>query len=221
MPLPKAVTPVHFLGFSVFQPFHFPLPCLLHVSDFPDCARAPVCFFTWLKSLPFYLSCSSLGFLLFIFPNTDKFWVLFRCCFHVCFLTLHACQLFIFWLLFSYMYVSFSFFGFSFGLVFMYVFLHACQFLVFLCWTRFDFSFGVVFMHLFLHSCCLMFFRNCMLTYRVCLFLVLLLFYFGAVFMCVFLHACQLFIYLCFYVFILFIFLMIVIFFHLSSALCA
>ena len=31
IPLPKIVTSIHFLGFLVFQPFHFSLPWLLHV----------------------------------------------------------------------------------------------------------------------------------------------------------------------------------------------
>jgi len=78
----------------------------------------------------------------------------------------------------------------------MSILLHACYFFVFMCWTRFGFSFGVVFMHLLLHSCCLMFFRNCMLAYRVCLFVLILLFCSGAV-SCVFSYTHVSFLFFC------------------------
>ena len=94
------------------------------------------------------------------------------------------------------MHVTLSFFGFCLGAVFMSILLHACYFFVFMCWTRFGFSFGVVFMHLLLHSCCLMFFRNCMLAYRVCLFVLILLFCSGAV-SCVFSYTHVSFLFFC------------------------
>ena len=111
MSLPKAVTPIHFLGFSVFQPFHFPLSCLLHVFDFPDCASYTCLISQIVHVLPFaflrgFLKISSIlsvmlqfGFFAFHLSTYRPGLGSLSCYFDVSFLTLH---------------VSLSFFAFSF-----------------------------------------------------------------------------------------------------------
>ena len=89
------------------------------------------------------------------------------CCFDVCFLTLH---------------VSLSFFVFSFltcMLPFRFLAFVSVLFSCLFCYMHVIFSFSCVGRGLV-----------CMLAYRVCVFMLLLLFCSGAVFMCVFLHAC-------------------------------
>ena len=96
------------------------------------------------------------------------------CCFDVCFLTFD---------------VSLWFFGFS--------FLTCILPFGFLAFVSVLFSCLFCYMHVIFSFCCVGRCLVCMFGYRVCLFVVLLLFYFGAVFMCVFLHACQLLIFVC------------------------
>ena len=185
MPLPKVVTPVHFLGFSVFQPFHFPLPCLLHVSDFPYCACAPVCFFTWLIKISSILSVMlQFGFFVFHLSRYRRglgsLSVLFSC-------------------MFSYMHVSFSFFCVGRGLasllvlfscIFSYIHVAlcfseiACQLIVFVsscyfcCYVLVLFSCVFSYMHVSFSFFCVGQGLASLLAYRVSLFLVLLLFHF-------------------------------------------
>ena len=73
MPLFKIVTPVHFLGFSIFQPFNSSLPWLLHVlfqvssfSVFIPSLFAFLFIFLFLY-LPCFLELVQLLFYLFIF----------------------------------------------------------------------------------------------------------------------------------------------------------
>ena len=186
MPLPKIVTPVHFLGFLVFQPFHFSLFCFLHVSDFPNCAFYTCLIFQIVHVLSFaslrgFLKISSIlsvmlqfGFFAFHLSTYRPGLGSLSCCFDVCFLTLH---------------VSLSFFAFS----FLTCMLPFC----FLAFVSVLFSCLFCYMHVIFSFSCVGRGLVCMLAYRVCLFMLLLLFCSGAVFMCVLLHACQLFIFLC------------------------